>query len=94
MLDQLTKGSLDAGFYIPEGFTRNATSVFPTWIKAYVFYRDPSAVTVCKGVVEGFLAGFAREFAIRRAEIAIKYIELYGGNFSSPFPVLGLCRSR
>ena len=85
MLDQLSKGSLDAGFYIPEGFTKNATSGFPTWIKAYVFYRDPTAVTVYKGVVEGFLAGFAKEFAIRRAEIAIKYIELYGGNFSGPY---------
>ncbi len=85
MLSELSNGSLDAAFYIPEDFTRNATIGFPTFIKAYVFYRDPSTASMYRSVVEGFLSSFAREFAIRRAEIAIKYIELYATNVSGPY---------
>jgi len=86
MIYDLSSGYLDAAFYIPKGFTRNATMGFPTNLKAYVFYRDPTTASTYKGIVEGFLYRFTREFAIRRAEIAIKYMEIYAGNITDSSP--------
>ncbi len=86
MISNLSSGYLDAAFYIPEGFSRNVTMGFPTNLKAYIFYRDPSTASTYRGIVEGFLYRFTREFAIRRAEIAIKYMEIYAENITASSP--------
>ena len=86
MIANVSNGYLDAAFYVPREFTKNVTMGFPTYLKAYIFYRDPSTATMYEGIVEGFLYRFTREFAIRRAEIAIKYMEIYAENITASSP--------
>ncbi len=73
MLGDLDKGRLDAGIIIPRGFGDNLT-LGTAQLKVYVSGSSIYSIQVNRGVLESFLCSFSREIGLRKASIALSYI--------------------
>ncbi|NPA99237.1 MAG: ABC transporter permease [Crenarchaeota archaeon] len=74
--EDLSKGRLDAGLVIPDGFGRNAT--YGTGRLDILIRADnPSTKQINSGILSGFLQEVSRRLSMVKINISMRYIEKY-----------------
>ena len=74
IVDLVSNGTVDVGLYVPEGFSRNITSMTPAQLVVVARQTSPNVPSVAAEVLRGVLSGFEKGVADRVINISMLFI--------------------